>query len=343
MSFTELFTLLQFPTLPFNILDIIVLAVVAFYLYEGYVVGFFLATLDLLSFILSFLLALLFYTAAGTVFMMLFAMPQGFANALGFFCIALGAEIGLNLLLKFLVHRYPIPSLPDVVRERFSGLNHWLGMVPGLISALIVLTFLLSVVIALPSSPALKELVSGSRTGPLLIANTAVIEGKINEVFGGALKDTLTYLTIEPESSESVDLGFTVQHPSVDEDAEQEMFHMVNHERVRRGLKPLIFDTELRDLARGNSADMFSRCNCAHYTPDDPPLSPFDRMEASGIAFLAAGENLALAPTTVFAMQGLMNSPGHKANILSENFGKIGIGVMDGGIYGKMYTQEFTN
>jgi len=42
-------------------------------------------------------------------------------------------------------------------------------------------------------------------------------------------------------------------------------------------------------------------------------------------------------------MQGLMNSPGHRANILNPNFHKIGIGVIDGGIYGKMYTQEFTN
>jgi uncharacterized protein YkwD len=38
-----------------------------------------------------------------------------------------------------------------------------------------------------------------------------------------------------------------------------------------------------------------------------------------------------------------MNSPGHKANILSISFGKVGIGVIDGGIYGEMFCQEFTN
>ena len=43
------------------------------------------------------------------------------------------------------------------------------------------------------------------------------------------------------------------------------------------------------------------------------------------------------------AMEGLMNSPGHKANILSPQFGKIGIGAMQGGIYGLMFTQEFTD
>lgn len=66
-------------------------------------------------------------------------------------------------------------------------------------------------------------------------------------------------------------------------------------------------------------------------------------MENAGIKFVAAGENLALAPSTELAMEGLMNSPGHRANILSPQFGKIGIGAMQGGIYGLMFTQEFTD
>ena len=57
----------------------------------------------------------------------------------------------------------------------------------------------------------------------------------------------------------------------------------------------------------------------------------------------AAGENLALAPTTEFAHEGLMNSPGHRANILNGQFRRVGIGVLDGGIYGKMFVQEFTD
>jgi len=43
------------------------------------------------------------------------------------------------------------------------------------------------------------------------------------------------------------------------------------------------------------------------------------------------------------AMQGLMNSPGHRANILSPSFHKVGIGVLDAGIYGEMFVQEFTD
>lgn len=72
-------------------------------------------------------------------------------------------------------------------------------------------------------------------------------------------------------------------------------------------------------------------------------FSPFDRMDETGMIYNFAGENLALSPNTDIAMQGLMSSPGHKANILSINFGRIGVGIMDGGIYGEMFCQEFTN
>ena len=56
---------------------------------------------------------------------------------------------------------------------------------------------------------------------------------------------------------------------------------------------------------------------------------------------LMAGENLAGAPTVERAHSGLMNSPGHRANILNPNFTHVGIGIVDGGPYGKMYTQTF--
>jgi uncharacterized protein YkwD len=66
-------------------------------------------------------------------------------------------------------------------------------------------------------------------------------------------------------------------------------------------------------------------------------------MRDSGVRFLTAGENLALAPTIEVAHTGLMNSPGHRANILRREFGRVGIGVMDGGMRGLMVSQEFRN
>ena len=119
------------------------------------------------------------------------------------------------------------------------------------------------------------------------------------------------------------------------------MLDLVNQERQAAGLAPLQADPELTEVARKHSADMFARGYFAHDTPEG--LSPFDRMKQANVHFLTAGENLALAPTLQIAHTGLMNSPGHRANILRREFGRVGIGVMDGGMRGLMVSQEFRN
>jgi len=78
----------------------------------------------------------------------------------------------------------------------------------------------------------------------------------------------------------------------------------------------------------------------------DLPLyhkDPFDRMRDAHVRFTLAGENLALAQTLPIAHEGLMNSPGHRENILRTGFGRVGIGILDGGLYGIMISQEFRN
>jgi len=63
----------------------------------------------------------------------------------------------------------------------------------------------------------------------------------------------------------------------------------------------------------------------------------------AGITFNVVGENLALSPTLLIAHTGLMNSEGHRKNILDPAFHHLGIGVIDNGIYGKIFVQIFTD
>jgi uncharacterized protein YkwD len=123
--------------------------------------------------------------------------------------------------------------------------------------------------------------------------------------------------------------------------AEQRMLELVNSERARVGLQPLVADERLRDVARAHSLEMFQLDYFAHASPTAG--SPFDRMQADGIKFGVAGENLAFAPNVEVAYQGLMNSPGHRANILRPEFGRVGIGVIRSPAQGSMFTQDFTN
>ena len=158
----QLLSIFSLSRFGINVLDIIIIVVVLYYAYEGRILGFVTSFLDLLSFVLSFVLALKFYSVFAHIFLF-FSLPIGFANALGFFILALVVEIILNILFHKLI-RF-IPTLPK--ENRLSGIlrgaDQFLGIIPGIISAFIILSFLLSIVISLPSSPFLKNLITYSK------------------------------------------------------------------------------------------------------------------------------------------------------------------------------------
>ena len=122
--------------------------------------------------------------------------------------------------------------------------------------------------------------------------------------------------------------------------AEKEVARLVNIERAKNGLPALTYNWELARVARYKSQDMINK----HYFNHNSPTygSPFDMIRAFGIRFTAAGENIAYGQRTAQeVMNSWMNSPGHRANILSRNYTQIGVGYAkdsNGRIY---WTQMF--
>jgi uncharacterized protein YkwD len=145
----------------------------------------------------------------------------------------------------------------------------------------------------------------------------------------------------EPDRHVFYKLNFTVKAPVVRPDLEAQMLMMINKERATEGLRPLVPDPELTVVARKHSIDMFTRGYFSHYTPEQ--VGPFDRMKEFNLRYIKAGENLSMAPTLGSSHRGLMKSPGHRENIMKGAFGRVGIGIMDGGRYGLMVTQDFRN
>jgi uncharacterized protein YkwD len=327
---------LSFSQFGLNWFDIVIVVVFVLYAIEGFTVGFIVALMDLISFVLSYILALAFYSPIGNLLVRLFSIPGGFAKAGGFFIIAFLSEIVLNILSRIALFNIKrglnvYGNNQDEEHDAFWFLNHFGGIFPAIISAYVLLAFLTTLLISLPLSPFIQKSISSSQFGKALVVYTQGFEKTLNGVFGQAVQDTLNFITIEPQSNEVLKLHFTTTKVTVDENAEKQM----------RGIPALEMSSALTKVARDYSKDMFARGYFSHFNPEG--RSPFDRLTAADIVYQAAGENLALAPNVDLAMQGLMNSPGHKANILSKDFGRIGIGVIDGGIYGQMFTQEFTD
>lgn len=122
-------------------------------------------------------------------------------------------------------------------------------------------------------------------------------------------------------------------------DAEQQMIKLVNEARAQNNLPPLKVDTQLASVARTKAQDMIDNNYFSHNSPKYG--SPFDMMKSFGINYVQAGENIAGNQSVQNAHNSLMNSPGHRQNILSPDYTHIGIGIRKGGPYGNMFSQMF--
>ncbi len=123
---------------------------------------------------------------------------------------------------------------------------------------------------------------------------------------------------------------------------ESEQLRLLNIDRQDQGLPALRCDLRLADVAREHSQDMAERDFFDHVNPDGE--EPWDRMRRGGINdFGTAGENIAFGyPTARDVQEGWMDSPGHRANILSTAYTHVGVGVfeLDGTLY---WTQLFAS
>jgi len=110
------------------------------------------------------------------------------------------------------------------------------------------------------------------------------------------------------------------------ENFSMQMFDLVNADRVKFDEEPLEWNEEVARAALGHSEDMAERGYFGHESPEG--TSPFDRLDEEGLTYTRAGENIAAGqPSAIMAEQGLMNSEGHRRNILSSQFEELGVGT----------------
>jgi uncharacterized protein YkwD len=238
-----------------------------------------------------------------------------------------------NLLTNKTLHHIPVTA-----HGRWD--NKFLGILPGFFNGVAHAVIVAALLLALPISNNISNKTRESRFVVILSVPAEWIETKLSLVFD-EVERTMNRLTVKPGSNETVILPFKVIAPPSRADLEARMLSWVNAERIKAGLNTLKADPELTNVGRKHSVDMFRQGYFSHVSPDGK--GPFDRMRNDNVKFTNAGENIALAPTLDIAHSGLMHSPGHRANILRPEFGRLGIGIVDGGKYGLMISQEFRN
>lgn len=316
----------------FTWIDLVIILIVFLYGYAGYRQGFLKMFFDILGIALSFIFALKFYNVAAVLFTA-WGLNANLARPIGFFALWTIVQI-IFWFFSIVIFHY----VPKFINE--SKLMRILGILPGLFKGLLIVAIFLIIILILPFSNNTKTLLSKSYVSGYLIRQTAQAESQMAEVLG-QLNNTLTFIGTALESDGITQLNFKTSDFSIDQQKEDEMLQLVNHERKKAGLKPLVMDNLIRNVARAHSMDMVQKGYFAH--EDLSGLSPYERMVMANVNFKVAGENLALAPTIDLALIGLMNSPSHRENILDPEYGRIGIGVINAGPYGLMITQDFAD
>ncbi len=119
-----------------------------------------------------------------------------------------------------------------------------------------------------------------------------------------------------------------------------EVLRLVNIERSKAGLPAFTTASALREAANIRAKEIETLFD--HKRPDGSQY--YTALEECGVSDRPAGENIASGHTSPeHVVNGWMNSPGHKENILGDSFGKMGVGVHkteDGSL---TWVQLFTN
>lgn len=140
--------------------------------------------------------------------------------------------------------------------------------------------------------------------------------------------------------------GLTLTFPDCQQPVEAQVYRtavlaLVNQERVQRGLDPVTTNATLESQAEQYACELIQYDYFDHVNPVTGSHLA-DRAADFGYAYWNIGENLAAgyeSPARV--MEGWMNSPAHRDNILNPAYTELGIAVRVGGSYGLYWVQEF--
>ena len=315
--------------------DVALVVFLAINALEGVRRGFIAGAIGLAGLFLTLYVAVQYFGPAASMIRERVALPVALANVAGFFVVLLVAQVVVALATRVILALLrPVMRLLGPVRL----LDHVLGFLPGLIQGVLVAAMVLAPLHLFAVSGAIGQEIERSTLAPLVARGAANVAPQLQDFVEQVLGDTALFHSrvVDPDTTVRIE---PQQGITADPASEAAMIGLVNQERMQRGLQPLVMDEELRAVAREHSAEMLRLGYFSHTSPVSG--SPSDRLLLAGVRYLVSGENLAYAPTVEIAHEGLMQSAGHRENILTAEYTRVGIGVQNAGLFGRMFTQEF--
>jgi len=306
---------------------------------RGWMRGFVKELMDLVGLIFGVIVAFRLSEPAGRFVESWSGMDPGAsrvaAGIVMFILVGVGATVGAHYLAKV----FKKPGLEMSNRALGSGL--------ALTWAWALATLIVSVMVVLPLPRAVAGYFESSAIVHMLTNPEMPTQQAFHSVAGDVVLERILALQRlvghkEVILDEGQILAIEAAEPSEierDVDAAQEIFDLLNGARVEAGQAPLAWSDALADVGYRHAAEMYVDGYFAHNSPKTGTVG--DRVVAAGLTVRLVGENLALAAAPFLVHEGLMNSDGHRANILRPEFVRVGIGVVEGPL-GLMVVQVFS-
>ncbi len=317
-----------------NLVDLLIVAALVYAAVSGVRSGFVATLFALLTWLVAIPVALLLQGPLGAVLANI-GIALAFARTIAFVLVLLLIEGGFAALGIVAIS----PLVKQVHADRILGpADHVLGVVPSVARTLVIAAVALAAALVLPVGNDVRAAIDGSRIGQVLVQQVAAVQPALGALAGDQGEGALFVTRLGADQTQRLDLpDGLVLVP--DPDAEAQVLKLLNDERTSQGLAALDLDPRLVPIARAHSEEMFRLRYFGHQSPVNG--SPFDRLAAAKASYSRAGENLAYAQSVTVAHRSLMESPGHRENILRPEFTRIGIGIISAGSYGRMFTQLF--
>jgi uncharacterized protein YkwD/uncharacterized membrane protein required for colicin V production len=320
-----------------NTVDAILLALLLVAAIDGLRRGFILGVLDFVALAASLGLALTYHRPLAAFLVDGVNIQVGIASAVALAGIFVAAGLLFALLGALLTHYIEIADWLTGV----GTLNTLAGIIPGLVKGSIVAIIAIHAGLLLPQSfPLSADLRSSDvarRVDGAFNLAAPFVMGPLDQIASEAPQFVPL---IQPGERKELEIPKGAA-TTIDPSSEITMLRLLNQERAIAGLPLLVSDDVLRSVARAHSEEMFQLGYFSH----DSPLggTPADRVRRAGARYTVVAENLAYAPTVEVAHRSLMASSEHRRNILSPELKRVGIGVAQSGVWGRMFTQSFTD
>jgi len=320
-------------------IDALLVGLLVFLAVRGWYRGLVREALDLAGLVAGAVLAFRFGPLLGGVIAAMAGISADAGRLVGGLVVLVATGVGAAFLARAVGPRVGRPGINLIDRAGGAALAASWGA-----SLLLVL---LSLLLVLPLPAPVGRHLEASVISRALTAPDGVPQAVFRSLSGDRIIPALLRLReavgarqVIVEDDEVVALpAVAAEDLRPDSGAATAVFDLLNRARIDAGQDPLAWSPALSEVALGHALEMYVEGYFSHRSPVTGTVG--GRLEAAGIAYSVAGENLALAATTGQVHDGLMGSPGHRENILLPEFRRVGVAVVAGPL-GLMTVQVFT-